>query len=136
MAVDFEVVAALPERLKELLGGPGHLRFIVQPLIAILLGIRDGRLDARAGKEPYIFAVLFGGAARKASIESGVAAFIKPFAVAVIIDMLLQFYILRDVRIWSALVVGTFLVAVPYSIARALTNRVVKRRGGRGRPVP
>ena len=33
----------LPDTLGAMLGGPGRLRFLVQPLIAIALGIRDGR---------------------------------------------------------------------------------------------
>ena len=36
----------------ELITGPGTLRFVIQPVLAILLGIRDGRNDAKAGKTP------------------------------------------------------------------------------------
>ena len=46
----------LPKRLT----GPGSFRFIFQPIVAILLGMRDGLLDARAGRPPYLYSLLFG----------------------------------------------------------------------------
>jgi hypothetical protein len=36
------------------LSGPGAFRFVLQPLVAVLLGIRDGRADAKAGRPPYL----------------------------------------------------------------------------------
>ena len=42
-----------------LISGPGNLRFVVQPLIAILLAIRDGRNDAKAGTPAYLNELVF-----------------------------------------------------------------------------
>jgi hypothetical protein len=39
-----DFLAEIPERFT----GPGRLRFILQPLMATLVGIRDGLADARA----------------------------------------------------------------------------------------
>lgn len=114
--------------LEAMLGGPGRFRFIVQPFVAIVLGIRDGRLDAKAGRRPYVIAAVFAKEGRRAALRSGIATFIRPFTVAVLLDMILQFYILDRVRIWSAFVVGTVLIAVPYALARGLTNRSTSRR--------
>ena len=36
------------------LHGPGRLRFILQPLVAIVLGTRDGVKDARIGRPPFL----------------------------------------------------------------------------------
>ena len=41
------------------LSGAGRLRFLIQPAIAILLGVRDGRGDARAGRAPYLWSLVF-----------------------------------------------------------------------------
>ena len=41
------------------LSGPGRMRFILQPTVAIVLGARDGVKDARAGLPPFIWALLF-----------------------------------------------------------------------------
>jgi len=48
----------------ELISGPGNLRFVVQPLIAIVLAIRDGRNDAKAGTPPYLYELVFGSGRR------------------------------------------------------------------------
>src|SRR5262249_1737990 len=37
---------------------PMKFRFVLQPLMAALVAIRDGRKDARAGRAPYIWALL------------------------------------------------------------------------------
>ena len=34
--------------------GPGRMRFILQPTIAIILGARDGVKDRRAGNQPFL----------------------------------------------------------------------------------
>ena len=40
--------------LEELFAGPGRFRFIMQPVLAILLGVRGGLADARAGNPTYL----------------------------------------------------------------------------------
>ncbi len=40
------------------LSGPGRFRFILQPLVAILLGARDGRKDVRAGNPPISLEII------------------------------------------------------------------------------
>jgi hypothetical protein len=41
------------------LSGPGKLRFVNQPLVAIALGVHGGSKDASAGKPPFLSAVFF-----------------------------------------------------------------------------
>jgi len=41
------------------LSGPGKLRFIIQPTVAILLGVRDGTKDASAGMPPFLWGARF-----------------------------------------------------------------------------
>ena len=118
----------LPATLEAMLGGPGGLRFVVQPVIAIALGIRDGRRDAAAGRVPYVFGVLFVPTARREELMTGLRTLAKPLAVAIALDALLQYVIVRSVRFWHALLAGTILIAIPYSVARGLTNRYVGQR--------
>ena len=118
----------LPDTLGAILSGPGRLRFLVQPLIAIALGIRDGRLDAAAGRPPYVVSVLFVHGARKQELMTGLRTLAKPLIVAVLLDAILQYVILESVRLWHALLAGTMLIALPYAAARGLTNRYVQHR--------
>ena len=123
----------LPDTLGAMLGGPGSMRFLLQPLIAIALGIRDGRRDAAAGRPPYGRAVLFVRDTRKEELMTGLTTLAKPLVVAVLLDAILQYVILRSVRVWHALLAGTILIALPYVAARGATNRYVQHR--RPRPV-
>src|SRR6478672_6789216 len=72
------------------LDAPFRFRFIIQPLIAILLGLRDGRLDARAGLVPYLFSLLSSPANREANLKQAFAAIWKPLVIAVILDSIVQ----------------------------------------------
>ena len=59
------------------LSGPGRLRFIVQPTVAIMLGVRSGVGDTRTGAPPFLWALAFHGNAAGScselpSFQSGV----------------------------------------------------------------
>lgn len=113
-----------------MLHGPGKLRFIIQPIIAILLGLRDGRADALAGKMPFLLS-LVRSKARETIAREALKQIAIPLCLAVIMDCIFQYVILRSVLFRSAVAVGAVVIALPYSICRALTNRVVTRSRAR-----
>lgn len=119
---------SLPETLDAMLSGPGRLRFILQPLVAIALGIRDGRLDAAAGRAAYVVSILFDPEKRREELASGLATLTRPLFIAILVDMVLQYIIFRSVHIWMAVLVGTVLIALPYVAARGISNRILQRR--------
>lgn len=51
--------------------GPGRLRFILQPTIATILGMRDGAKDARAGNPPYLWGLALHTVNRSKLFRSG-----------------------------------------------------------------
>ena len=110
----------LPQRLT----GPGRLRFLVQPLVAIVLGWRGGLGDARAGRPPYLVGLLMGGEDRKELLRSGLATIRNLIAAGIVLDAVAQLLIYGQVHPGAALVIGPVLICLPYSVARALTNRV------------
>ena len=113
----------LPKRLN----GPGRFRFVLQPAVAIFLGIRAGIADARAGRPPYIFSLLSDGNRRWELVKEGLAEVSTLVAFAILLDAISQWLILRAIYPGPALLVGPVLIAFPYSTSRALTNRY--RRG-------
>ncbi len=113
------------------LHGPGRLRFILQPLVAIMLGARDGIKDARADRPPFLRNLLFRNADRPRLMRSALASVGDLLAVAIILDVISQFLIFRMVHPAAALVVGPVLIAFPYASSRALANRTQKWRSGR-----
>ena len=114
----------LPKRLK----GPGRFRFVLQPIVAILLGFRAGVADARAGRRPYILGFFLGDGNRWALIKEALEDLATLLAVAILLDVISQFLILRQVFPGAALVVGPVLIAIPYSFSRALSNRWERRK--------
>ena len=130
--LSWQFLEELPQRFT----GPGRFRFVLQPLVAILLGWREGRADARAGRPPYLYGLLVIGGKRKEMVRSGWSTVRDLLAIGILLDAVAQFLIYRQVHPGAALVIGPVLVTFPYATSRALTNRVARRMGGGPRPSP
>jgi hypothetical protein len=115
----------LPKRLT----GPGRFRFVLQPTIATLLGIRDGRLDARAGRPPYLYNLLFYQGQRRELLRSAFDAIVNLMLMGILLDSIAQWLILGASYPVVALLIGPTLITLPYVLARALANRVVRLAG-------
>lgn len=124
-----QFIEELPQRFT----GTGRMRFILQPVLAILLGMRGGLADARASNPPYLFGLLFHAGHRRELMQSGAAAVGTLLAMGIILDVVFQFILYRSVHPGAALVVGPILICLPYALSRALTNRMagllVKKHG-------
>ena len=116
------------EDIPKRLAGPGRFRFILQPSLAIFLGGRDGIADARAGRRPYLFALLTGTGDRRELARSALAAIANLLLMGILLDAAFQWVILGACYPGAALVVGPVLIAAPYSLARALANRAARAR--------
>ena len=114
--------------LLELIAGPGTFRFVVQPVFAILFGVRDGRNDAKSGTPPFLYTLLFGSGKRTATLKAGLGAVALPLIIAVALDSVLQVYIFDVWRLQWALIVGLCLVGIPYVLTRGITNRIISAR--------
>jgi hypothetical protein len=112
------------EKIAARFAGPFHLRFIFQPLLAIILRIRDGRNDARNNNPPYIFEVFTDKVNRKQNIRKGLKAILTPLIIGIILDAFVQFNLFHSVRLWGAVVVGGFIIGLPYALSRGITNRI------------
>jgi hypothetical protein len=112
--------------LQAMLSGPGHLRFIIQPIVAILLGLKDARLDVKAGRAPFLLS-LFRSKNRAQLAEQALKQIAVPLAVATSLDAVLQYVIFGRVKVLSAFLIGAVLIALPYALSRALGNRALRR---------
>jgi hypothetical protein len=120
-----EFLADLPARLT----GPGRLRFILQPTVAIILGIRWGLADARAGRPPYLMGLLFHPLHRREYVRTGLRTIRDIVAIGILLDVVAQILIFRQVHPGAALVVGPVLIATPYALARGVANRLTRMIG-------
>lgn len=122
---------AFLEDLPKRLTGPGRFRFLLQPLIATLLGIRSGRADARAGRLPYLWSLMTDGPHRRELARDGLSTVANLLLMGILLDSVFQWMILGASYPGPALIVGPVLITMPYAIARALANRATRGRGGR-----
>lgn len=107
--------------------GPGRLRFIVQPTVAVLLGARDGVRDVRVG-HPFLQGLLFHKNLRQDSLRSAFRSIRELISIAILLDLISQFLIFRRIHPGAALFLGPVLIAVPYTVSRVLSGRTA---GGR-----
>jgi len=110
------------------LTGPGRLRFIFQPTVAIILGARGGMKDASAGLPPFLWALIFHKEHRRELLRSTLASVRNLVAIAILLDLVSQFLIFHEVRPGAALVVGPVLIGVPYALSRAISNRICRQK--------
>lgn len=108
------------EYAQRMLGGPGAFRVLVQPAIALLLGILDGRADSHAGRAPALSQAPRAG-------RSVPERIVVPLLLAMGLSLLFQFVILGKARLWAALAFAMLFVALPYVLARGLARRVDAR---------
>ena len=119
---------AFLEDLPKRLTGPGRFRFVLQPLVATLLGIRSGIADARAGRPPYLLGLLTDGEHRRELMRDGLSTVANLLLMGILLDSVFQWMILGQSYPGPALVVGPVLITAPYGIARALSNRATRSR--------
>lgn len=131
----FEHDVGFWEGIVDVARGRGQLRLLVQPLMAIILGVRLGIADAREGKAPFLLRLFVTERQRARLARQAASDVVVPFTVAIVIDGLLQYYALGYVRPLAAIAVGAILIWLPFSISRGLTNRIYRRTRRRARPV-
>jgi len=110
------------------LSGPGRLRFIVQPTVAVLLGARDGLRDVRAGGLPFLRGFPFQRKLGQESLRSAFQSIRELVSFAILLDLISQFLIFRRIHPAAALLLGPVLIAVPYTVSRVLAGRAVGSR--------
>lgn len=114
------------EDIPKRLSGPGRFRFIMQPLAAIILGIRSGRADRRAGRPPYLYGLCFDRVHRREMMKSGFATVVNLLLMGILVDSICQWLILGASYPGAAVIVGPVLIVGPYALSRALSNRCSK----------
>ena len=114
----------ISDNLRARLDGPLHLRFILQPLMAILLAIRDGLRDARNGGRAYLWLIVTNGVQRPRLLLSGWKAIGRVFVLALAVDVVYQIIAFKKFYPMAALITAALLAIVPYIFVRGPINRI------------
>jgi hypothetical protein len=108
--------------------GPLAFRFYIQPLMAVLLAVRDGIKDARTGREPYLWSIVTDPARRREHLREGIRAVWKILALAIVLDLVYQVLVLKTFYIGETLVVSVSLAFIPYALMRGPIARLWRTR--------
>jgi hypothetical protein len=115
-------------QLLDRVSGPMKFRLILQPAMAAFFAIRSGLADAKAGKPPYLWALLWDRGQREAMLKDGWKSVGRVFILALVLDVVYQIIVLRFVYPGEAVIVAVVLAIVPYLIVRGLTTRIVRKK--------
>jgi hypothetical protein len=107
---------------------PMRFRFILQPLMAAISAIHDGRSDARSGRTPYFMTVLRNRQERVGRLREGLNATARIILLGLAMDMIYQVLVLKTFYPNEAVVIALLLAFVPYLIIRGLVVRVARSR--------
>jgi len=111
--------------------GPMSFRVYIQPIMAIIFAIRDGRRDFREGRGPYGWALLNDPEHRRFLIQDGWKGISKVFVFAYLLDLVYQFVVLHGFRFAQALFTAILLAIIPYVLLRGPAGRLASVMGTR-----
>ena len=115
----------LMERVIGRFDGPFSFRLYLQPLMAIILAVRDGRADAKAGRVPFFWSLFTEPENRGKRIREGWKSVRRVFWFAVVIDLAYQFLEMPQIRPLGAILVAIILAIIPYLLIRGTANRIL-----------
>src|SRR5260370_18614431 len=109
-------------------------RFILQPLMAAIAAIHDGREDARAGRSPYFMTGLRNPQERIGRLREGLNATARIILLGLAMDVIYQLLVLKTFYPNDAIVICWLLAFLRYVIIRGLVLRITRSRirGPRG----
>ena len=107
--------------------GPLAFRFILQPVMASLLAIRDGYKDASMGRTPYLWAILHDPLHGADRLREGLHAVMRVILLGIGMDLAYQIFVLKGFRPLELIVIVAALCFVPYLIVRGPAERIARR---------
>lgn len=107
--------------------GPMNIRFVIQPAVAIFLGILAGLRDARNGHPAYLWAILTKGHMRGPLMRAGMRDLVRVLILAMLLDFVYQLRVQRAVYALELIFTAVTLAGVPYVLIRGPVNRLARR---------
>jgi hypothetical protein len=107
--------------------GPLWFRFVLQPVMAVTMAIRDGIKDAGTGRSPYFWTVLTNPAERTARLLEGLRATVRVILLALAMDAAYQVIVFRRFYLGEAIGIAILLAFVPYLLLRGPVARATYR---------
>ena len=122
-----EFLSRLLTGLSNRVGGPMTFRIILQPLMAGIFAVRAGLKDAREDRPPYFWTILTDATQRGHLIRDGWRSVARVFVLAIVMDVIYQWIVLRWIYPGEMLIVAVALAVFPYLLLRGPVNRLARR---------
>jgi hypothetical protein len=106
--------------------GPLAFRFILQPVMASALAIRDGHRDALANRTPYLWTIIYEPTKRGPRLREGIRAVLRVILLGVAMDIAYQFIELHGLRPVQTAMIVFVLCFLPYLIVRGPAARITR----------
>jgi hypothetical protein len=107
--------------------GPFSFRFLLQPLMAATLALRDGVKDARGGRMPYFWGMVRDAGHRRERLVQGLRRTARVIVLGLVLDAAYQFVALHYFYLDEALMVALALGFIPYVLVRGPADRIARR---------
>jgi hypothetical protein len=118
------------ENMADRVSGPLKFRLVLQPIMAVIFAILSGLKDAKAGRPPYFWSLIWNPASRADMLKDGWKSVGKVFVLALALDVVYQVIVLRFVYPGEAIIVAFLLAIAPYLIVRGVVTRLARRKPG------
>jgi hypothetical protein len=115
---------------------PMRFRFVLQPIMAAIAAVHDGREDARIGRSPFFVTLLRNPQERIGLLREALNATARIILLGLVMDVIYQAMVLKTFYPNEALAIALLLAFVPYLIIRGLVLRIARSQmhgqGGEG----
>lgn len=108
--------------------GPMRFRFILQPVMAAIAAVRDGRADAVAGRAPYLWSIIRLPGERAPRLREGLNATARIILLGIVMDIIYQWLVLETFYPAESVLTALLLCYIPYLIFRGLALRWLRVR--------
>lgn len=106
--------------------GPMTFRFVLQPTMALLMAVRDGFKDAKAGRAPYFWTIVNEPEHRAASLREGRKATARILVLGLVMEVIYQYRVFGTFHVLEAVNFIFLLCFLPYLIMRGPINRLAR----------
>jgi hypothetical protein len=108
--------------------GPMAFRFILQPVMAGIVAMRDGIADANAGRTAYFWTLLADPLERGGRLREGLIATARIILLGLGMDVIYQLIVLKTFYPGEAVIVAIALAFFPYLLLRGPIERIARWR--------
>jgi hypothetical protein len=128
--VTIPTFARIWHQLIERTDAPMRFRFVLQPIMAAIAAVRDGRRDAQQGRSPYFWTMLESPDKRVGRLEEGLNATARIVLLGLVMDTIYQLIVLHRFFPAEAVIVAIVFAFIPYVIIRGPVARIARGRIG------